>query len=99
MYNRSIAHSSFLFLARDRSTLCLAVSSFIGVGVVAQLLIKEGITSQVSPAVTNDFLFHFLFFLFKKKMKKSFDLPLAFLSLSFFSKKEREKEREGKVGR
>ena len=31
----------FFFFARDRSTLCLAVSSFIGVGVVAQLLEKE----------------------------------------------------------
>ena len=39
------------FFARDRSTLCLAVSSFIGVG---QLLIKEGITSQAT-------LFPFLF--------------------------------------
>ena len=28
--------------------MCLAVSSFIGVGVVAQLLIKEGITSQAT---------------------------------------------------
>ena len=36
------------------SQACLAVSSFIGVGVVAQLLIKEGITSQAT-------LFPFLF--------------------------------------
>ena len=40
------------------SQVCLAVSSFIGVGVVAQLLIKEGITSQATL---------FLDFLFKKE--------------------------------
>ena len=35
------------------SQVCLAVSSFIGVGVVAQLLIKEGITSQDDPSTSS----------------------------------------------
>ena len=39
--------------AKLGSQVCLAVSSFIGVGVVAQLLIKEGITSQDDPSTSS----------------------------------------------
>ena len=67
------------------SQVCLAVSSFIGVGVVAQLLIKEGITSQATL---------FLDFLFKKEGSgvSWSGCYVSYLSLSCFFETEREEE-------